>query len=534
MEQSNQTHEIDQLEDSFFDALDYFPFRPGSVSDESIHPTSDSTPGESSSSVSSPATAFSPTRCGYSNPESSCISSDTIQSYNFNTRYEELYNKFYRDLKENEKNLEDSVLTWENLDRLDSAGDTNRVNEDDKQMVSITDDGKVSDSDGVADEFGDSPYMNLFVFIAGLVVKAIGFKVNLFFSLVMIPIWGLYNSYMLVVDPFGVIRRGRGFFLKQLGFLWDLSGGSISPLVFDQQSVWKLLLRFGYAMFWCSYVCAVLCGLLVFSTLTSGVAMRFLVENPIEMKHELIFDYTQKSPAAFVPIISCGGVGCSLNCEEKSLGPRVVPLYHKLQVNLQLTLPESTYNKNLGVFQVRIDLLSPDGKVIASKRQPCMLKFKSELVQTVNTFFKIAPLLTGYLSETQTLKVNIRGITEGDVPTSCIKVVLEQRAEYQPGAGIPEIYDASLSLESELPFMKRMIWGWRKTMFVWISMMLFIVKLLFALICCRSLIMPRTRSRTRTRTRQRDVPSATNSTLQNLTKLVDDSVLVDDIDTSKR
>ncbi|WCJ27266.1 Seipin-2 [Euphorbia peplus] len=462
MEQkSDQIHEIsDQFEDNFFDSFDYFHFHDGSIADKS-NPT---TSGESSPSVSSPATTC---------PGTSCISSETIQSHKFTEQFE----KIYRDLKENEKNLEDSVLTQENFDTQMNLDRPDSFDDDSKKILS-------------EDEFGDSSYVNLFVFIAGLVVKAIDFKVNLFYSLLTVPVWGLYNSYMLLVDPFGVFRRGRRFFLKKLIFLWDMSGGSVSPLIFgslkDQESIWKLVLRF-------------------------GVAMKLLVENPIEIRDELNFDYTQKSPVAFVPVMSCGGVGCGLDCGEKSLGSRVIPPYQKLQVNLQLTLPESTYNKNLGVFQVRVDLLSADGKILASKRQPCMLMFKSEFVQTVITFFKIAPLITGYMSETQTLKVNIRGITEGNVPTSCIKVVLEQRAEYQPGAGIPEIYDASLKLESELPFVKRMIWGWRKTMFVWISMMLFIVKLMFALLCCRSFIMPRTR--------QRHVPSATDSTLQDFTKL---------------
>ncbi|KAF2302949.1 hypothetical protein GH714_011762 [Hevea brasiliensis] len=76
-----------------------------------------------------------------------------------------------------------------------------------------------------------------------------------------------------------------------------------------------------------------------------------LVENPVQMKEELNFDYTQNSPVAFVPIMSCRGVGCGVNCEEKSLGPRVIPPNHKLEVNVLLTLPESGYNRNLGFFR---------------------------------------------------------------------------------------------------------------------------------------------------------------------------------------
>ncbi|EEF40133.1 conserved hypothetical protein [Ricinus communis] len=209
------------------------------------------------------------------------------------------------------------------------------------------------------------------------------------------------------------------------------------------------------------------------------------------------------SPAAFVPIMSCGGIACGVNCEEQSLGPRIIPPNHKLQANIILTLPESGYNRNLGIFQVRIDFLAADGKVLSSKRQPCMLKFISGPIRVLLTFFKVAPLVTGYMSESQTLKVKIQGFTEMDMPTSCLKVIIEQRAEYRPGAGIPEIYDASLILESELPVFKRLIWCWKKTLFLWIIMVLFTIQLLFTLICCRPVIIPRTRSR--------NVPAGSNS-----------------------
>ncbi|OMO86363.1 Adipose-regulatory protein, Seipin [Corchorus capsularis] len=164
-------------------------------------------------------------------------------------------------------------------------------------------------------------------------------------------------------------------------------------------------------------------------------------------------------------------------------------------VTVSLTLPESEYNRNLGMFQVRVDFLSFDGITLASSSHPCMLKFKSEPIRLLLTFFKAAPLITGYASEAQTLNLKIRGLHEGTVPTACLRVVLEQRAEFRPGAGIPELYDASVILESELPFLKRIIWSWRRTIFIWISMATFMMELLFTLVCCRPIIIPRTRAR---------------------------------------
>lgn len=123
-----------------------------------------------------------------------------------------------------------------------------------------------------------------------------------------------------------------------------------------------------------------------------------------------------------------------------------------------------------------------------------MLKFKSEPIRLLLTFLKVAPLITGFISESQTLEVRISGYTEGDIPTACVKVIIEQRAEFLFGAGIPEIYGASLTLQTEHPFFKRILWNWKKTIFIWMSISVFIVELLFTLVCCRPLIVPRSKS----------------------------------------
>ncbi|PPD79748.1 hypothetical protein GOBAR_DD23322 [Gossypium barbadense] len=119
---------------------------------------------------------------------------------------------------------------------------------------------------------------------------------------------------------------------------------------------------------------------------------------------------SEGSPVAYVRIISCAAVGCG--------------------VTVSLTLPESDYNRNLGMFQA-------------------------------------VPLVTGFISEVQTLNVKLKDLNQGTETTTCLKVVLEQRPAHGPGAGIPNLYGASLVLESKLPFIKRIIWYWRKTLFIW-------------------------------------------------------------------
>ncbi|KAM1343711.1 hypothetical protein FF1_007812 [Malus domestica] len=171
---------------------------------------------------------------------------------------------------------------------------------------------------------------------------------------------------------------------------------AVSCRVQAQKSV---AVNVGFAFFRSLYVRSMLLGILAFAFVLSGFIMRHLVENPIQTTEALNFDYTKSCPVAFVPLMSSSRVSSD----------RAIPYNHKLQLAVSLTAPESEYNHKLGVFQ----------------------------------------------SETQVLNIKMSGHIEGLEPTAYLKVILEQRAEFQNGAGLPQIYAASLVLESELPRSKR-------------------------------------------------------------------------------
>ncbi|KAM1032969.1 hypothetical protein ACFX13_037332 [Malus domestica] len=490
----------DENDDVFFDALDDFPS--DDESDQSTSPPTLSLPDSKPPQAThlrrrSFVRAFTGDDSNTSTLEESSLSSSRIDPTNdARLSFRARRFKLPRSLRESESTP----------DPGSSAQVPSDQNDEGSTVTTAANDGPSADSANSAAQIGD-PSFNLLVFIAGLVIKAIGLQINLFVSIVTFPIWVLHNSYMLVVDPFQTVRRGREYLNGKLLNLWNLASGCVSPLVFewlkDNNAVWKVALRCGWGLFWSCYVGIVLCSLLVSSILFSGVLVRCIVVEPLQMKEMLNFDYTKHSPVAYVPVMSCAGVSCGTDCKEKVQagesygGYRVIPPGHKLRVTVSSILPESEYNRNLGVFQVRVQFLSVDGKTLASSSQPCMLQFKSEPIRLLLTFLKVVPLVAGYVSESQTLTLKFRGFIEGDVPTACLKVTIEQRAEYSPGAGIPQIYDSSVTLESELPLFRRFIWNWKKTIFVWISMMVFMTEMLVTLICCRPLVIPRTRPRDR-------------------------------------
>lgn len=486
-------------EDQFFDAFDDFPFYDCLTFDQS---------DPSTSHLPSTLRRRALSRRGISSKESggeSLPETSTLEDHSRTSSREPRYNLF-RDLKPSDSTL---VVTESPRDGVNPI----RVSEENAGVESTVTTAENDESLDQARYSADSSAelseslhssSSLLLFIAGLVIKAIGFQLNLLISSITLPLSGISSFYMFIIDPFQALSHGRAYVITKLSNLWNSICGYFSPMMNDclnyHKSIWNLLFRFGWGTFWATYVGCALCGLLFTSLATSGILMRYLVDEPLEIKEMLNFDYSKSSPVAYVPIVSCAAIGCGAKCMEKinvgnNVGSRVIPMDHKLKVTVSLTLPESEYNRYLGMFQVRVDFLSVNGETLASSSRHCMLKFRSEPIRFLLTVFKIVPLITGYSSETQILNLKITGLHEGTVPTACLRVVLEQRAEFRSGAGIPELYDASLILDSELPFFKRMIWYWRRTIFIWLSMTLFTTGVLFTLVCCRPLLIPRTRMR---------------------------------------
>ncbi|XP_042380030.1 seipin-2-like isoform X1 [Zingiber officinale] len=329
-----------------------------------------------------------------------------------------------------------------------------------------------------------------------VVIKSVFFQFSLLIGFAKLSFCVLFCPFYFFLDPFGLLRRAsdaarRRIFRLFKDFLYKIHPFWVGRLIEPQEAV-KLLVRLAWGCFWSLYVCFILFALLAASSLATFLAMRRVVEAPVSMTEELSFDYAKPIPEALVPVTTsdgCFGSGETIDVVGHEFR-RLVSPNKKLQLTISLKLPESDYNRKLGVFQVRVELLTSDGKVTSSSRHPCLLRFKSSQIHFLQTFLKSLFLLAGYSDESQVLKLPMKGLTEGTKPTTCIRVSLEQRAEYRDGAGIPEIYSASMKLESELPLVKRILWNWKITVFVWTTMVVFILLLLAVLVCCRSILTP--------------------------------------------
>lgn len=491
--QNNNYLLIKHQHTEFHDAVEDFPFFDASNSFEHSDQLDEAT--VSVISEHTPDSPSSPSSAGLRHRRivSPRSGKDLHQSQFFKNNPDGLidYNpKFTSDfMYDNEKlkeNLNLITVNWSDRDETDACSAVTSINRDeriDRESITV-----------------NSPYSepNLATLLAELMIKVIDYQTKCLASSVTFPIWLMHSLYMLLTDPFAIIKIGKSYMLGNASGIWGICYSCVKVISYlvsgKHESIWKLCFRIGKGLLWLAFGGCVLVGLLVPAFLFSGVMMKWIVDEPIQITKQLTFDYTRDSPMAFAPIISCPESYSLVNSEKSKIGSlvgsRVVPFNHELQATVSLTLPESDYNRNLGIFQVKVDFLSDDGKLLASARQPCMLQFKSQSIRLLSTFFKLAPLLTGYSSETQTLDVNFRGYTEKDVHTSCARVVIEQRAEFARGGGFPEIYSASLKLESQLPFLKRVLWYWKGLIYIWISFMIFFLELLFSILCCIPIIFP--------------------------------------------
>ncbi|CAA7410217.1 unnamed protein product [Spirodela intermedia] len=317
---------------------------------------------------------------------------------------------------------------------------------------------------------------DVLVALTGLVIKALGFQISLLVTSVAFPLRLLCFSIFLVADPCGTLNRGADALRRFYAALQERIGSLFFENLSGNRGMGKIALRVSVGCFWSLYVFFTLVACLITALLIGRLITAAMVEEPLRFTEDLSFDYTRNSPAV-----------------EVLLGRRLVPPGRRLKSTVSLTLPESDYNRNLGIFQVKVEFLTAEGKRVAGSGRHCMLRFKSPPIRFLESFFRSGLLLAGYSSESQTLSLKMRSFTEGAPPTAAARIVLEPRAEHRqagPGAGLPEIYAASLTLESELPLVRKLLWDWRRTLLMCMTIAAFNSELMLLLVCCAPLILP--------------------------------------------
>nr|GME19141.1 seipin-1 [Ipomoea batatas] len=177
-------------------------------------------------------------------------------------------------------------------------------------------------------------------------------------------------------------------------------------------------------------------------------------------------------------------IGVGILAAAKKMG---VPVGHTFYVSLLLVMPESDYNRELGIFQVAAELISNNGGIVTRSSHPCMLQFRSQPIRLMRELIWGVPLLLGIASETQRIVIPMIRHKEGYPRSEAIRVILMPRAST---LALPQVYEAEIILKSHLPWMKEVLYRWKWTFYVWVSMYIYMALLVVSLCCFRSLMVP--------------------------------------------
>ncbi|KNA21849.1 hypothetical protein SOVF_039580 [Spinacia oleracea] len=233
----------------------------------------------------------------------------------------------------------------------------------------------------------------------------------------------------------------------------------------------KVVRKVGYGILGAVYAAMVLALVMAVAVILGVLLVNLWVEKPVVVREKLYFDYTDANPSA---VFVFGG-----NRYGKH-GGGGVPVGHTFHVSVVLVVPDSDYNRDIGVFQLMAEVVATNGKLIARSSQPSMLQFHSYPIRLMRTFIMSFPILLGISRETQTIKVQMLRYKEDNLlRTDAVKITLMPRAgtPYY----LPQIYEAEILMHSKLPRVKELVYNWKWTFYVWTSLSIYVLLLVLLL-----------------------------------------------------
>ncbi|OQU82879.1 hypothetical protein SORBI_3005G036200 [Sorghum bicolor] len=280
-----------------------------------------------------------------------------------------------------------------------------------------------------------------------------------------------------------------GWLIRLLAFLGELVASAILSLVFPVAALVGALRALpaavasnlrrtarGLLAAACTFVALV--AALLMSVLLGFVLVRHWVEDPVTLRQQLFFDYTEAQPSAAV-VLGGGARGAAAGA--------VLPAGHSVRVSMALLLPDSYHNREVGMFQIKAEAVSVSGITMASATQPYMLRYKSTPVRLAQSALLCVPLTLGIRSETQAANLKVLQYREGrgrDKRTGAIRVLLQPRAAT---VQLPQVYRAEVVVQTALPWAKSLARGLKWTLCVWVSSSVYFALIVLAVCWARPL-----------------------------------------------
>ncbi|XP_054848752.1 seipin isoform X2 [Eublepharis macularius] len=109
----------------------------------------------------------------------------------------------------------------------------------------------------------------------------------------------------------------------------------------------------------------------------------------------------------------------------KNSRDRVLMYGQPYRISVELELPESPVNQNLGMFMVVISCYTKGGRVISSSARAAMLHYRSSLLQILDTVTFAGLFLSGFSEQKQTVEVELFSDYMEDSYSPTIGAVIE-------------------------------------------------------------------------------------------------------------
>lgn len=175
----------------------------------------------------------------------------------------------------------------------------------------------------------------------------------------------------LSVDPLLALSKPAGFLVQLAATPLEVIINSFLSLLSESEAVpsrvahgsGALLRRLFLGFIGAVHAIAILVAALAVAVVIGIGLVRLWVEEPVVFRQPLHFDYTNAEPTAVVLLGRAGAKG------------RTIPPSHTARVTLELLMPESDYNRHIGVFQVRSLLGSVRCPGLISSGVFCRIQF---------------------------------------------------------------------------------------------------------------------------------------------------------------
>ncbi|XP_061628440.1 seipin-like [Phyllopteryx taeniolatus] len=181
-------------------------------------------------------------------------------------------------------------------------------------------------------------------------------------------------------------------------------GGSMGPVLHWLHDVAAVtLLKARRTLFQAAVLFCVL-GLLLWVSIFLYGSFYYSYMPTVSFSAPVHFYYSSDCDASESELCSFPTANISLLKNDRD---QVMAYGQPYRISLELELPESPVNEELGMFMVKMSCYTKGGKMLSSVRRSTMLHYRSTLLQTLSTFFFSPLLLTGMAEQKQLIEVEL-------------------------------------------------------------------------------------------------------------------------------